>query len=402
MNFTKPPVKHWKIIENVIFAGAFVYITYSLISSYWRAAYGSVKGKGYIGSVIDPVSSHEYYKSAVAVMVVLNATFILGEILLLIIQLFKQEKSNAHGFNKYQRIFKQVAVNYKPSFLALLILELLPKLFLIHMFWIWLPHIQKIGLFTINLKWYSWIYAYLCWEFATWVFHFSSHRVRILWCIHAPHHAPSELNMTVNWVHFFAESYYSTLVHLVILTLLGIQPVMFIAIMAISSAWGIFTHISERALKNGHLGILHYLLITPSHHRAHHAKNPLYVDTNFATVVPLWDWVFGTLQPLKEEVKADFGLTRELDVTNFWDLYFGEFLLLYRDVKSADTLKNKLLYVVMPPGWTPACAAQTAAVLRRDFLKANPGLDTTSKNRLFAAIRSGSKAYRLKVKAALT
>jgi len=402
MSFTKTPGKHWRIIENVIFVCAFAFITYNLVSSYWRSAYDSVKGKGYIGSVIDPISSHEYYKSAVSVMIILNATFILWEILLLIIQLFKQEKSNAHGVNTYKRIFKQVAVNYKPSFLALLILELLPKLFLIHMFWIWLPHIQKIGLFTINLKWYSWIYAYLCWEFATWVFHFSSHRVRLLWCLHSPHHAPSELNMTVNWVHFFAESYYSTLVHLVILTLLGIQPIMFLAIMSISSAWGIFTHISERALKNGRMGILQYLLITPSHHRVHHAKNPLYVDTNFATVVPVWDWIFGTLQPLKEEVKVDFGLIRELDVTNFWDLYFGEFLLLYRDVKKAGTIKNKIFYIVMPPGWTPECAAQTASALRRDFLKANPGLDATSKNRLLAAIKSGSKAYRLKVKAGLT
>jgi len=402
MILTKPPVKHWKLIENIIFAGAFAYIMYNLLSSYWQGAYGSVNGKGYIGSVLNPISNREYCESALAVMVILNASFVLWEIIALIVQLFKQQKSDGHGFNKYKHIFKQVAVNYKPTFLALLVLELLPKLFFIRMFWIWMPHIQKIGLFTINLKWYSWIYAYLCWEFATWVFHFTSHRVRILWCLHSPHHAPTELNMTVNWVHFFAESYYSTIVHLVISTLLGIQPVMFVTIMSISSVWGVFTHISERTLKNGHLGILKYLLITPAHHRVHHAKNPLYMDTNFATTVPLWDWLFGTLQPLKDEVKVDFGITREPDVTNFGDLYFGEFVLLYHDIKNAGSIKNKLLYIVMPPGWTPACTTQTAAALRRDFLKANPGLDTTSRNRLFAAVRSGSKAYGPKVKAGLT
>jgi hypothetical protein len=197
--------------------------------------------------------------------------------------------------------------------------------------------------------------------------------------------------LTVNWVNFFAEGYYSTLVYLIILTLFGINPAMFVTIMLISTTWGMFAHVSERALKNGKLGIFQHLMITPAHHRVHHAKHPLYIDTNFATVVPLWDWIFGTLQPFKEEIRADYGVNRELDVTNFCDLYFGEILLLYRDVKNARTLMNKFLCIVMPPGWSPACAANTASVLRREFLKANPALGITSKNRMLSAIKVWSK-----------
>ena len=172
---------------------------------------------------------------------------------------------------------------------------------------------------------------------------------------------------------------------------LGVNPLMFLAILSIDSAWGVFTHVSERTLKNGRLGILQYLLITPAHHRVHHAKNPLYIDTNFAFVLPVWDWLFGTLQPLKEEVKVEYGVSRDLDVTNFSDLYFGEILLLYRDVKNARTLKNKFLYIVMPPGWEPACSAKTASALRREFLKTNPALGITSKNRFLLAIKSWPK-----------
>ncbi len=265
MGFTKKLNINARVIENVIFVCAFGFIMYSLVSSYWLDIYNSIKGKGFIGAVIDPISTHNYYRSVVAVIIILNATCLLWEILSLIIQLLKQERGNTH--NKYKLIFKKVLINYKPSFLALFILELLPKVFLLHMFWIWLPHLQKFSLFTINLKWYSWIYAYLCWEFSTWVFHFSSHRVRLLWCLHAQHHGPSEINMTVNWVHFFAESYYSTIVHLVILTLLGIQPLMFLAIMSISSAWGVFTHVSERAFKKwtiGHTEACYYYAGTSS------------------------------------------------------------------------------------------------------------------------------------------
>jgi len=387
MSFTKKLNINWRIIENVIFVFAFGFI----MSDYWLYIYNSAKGKGFIAAVIDPISTHNYYESVVAIIIMLNAACVLWEILSLIIQLLKQERGNIPGYPKYRLIFKKVLVNYKPSFLALLIMELLPKLFLIHMFWIWQPHFQKFRLFTINLQWYSWIYAYLCLEFAIWVYHFGSHRVRFLWCLHAPHHSPTELNLTVNWVTFFAEGYYSTFVYLVILTLLGINPVMFVTIVFIAATWGMFAHVSERALKNGRLGILEHLIITPAHHRVHHAKHPLYLDRNFATVVPLWDWVFGTLQPIKEDVTVDYGITRELDVTNFWDLYFGEILLLYRDVKNAGGLKNKLLYIVMPPGWEPGCSAKTASALRRDFLKTNPALGVTSKNRFLLAIKSWSK-----------
>jgi sterol desaturase/sphingolipid hydroxylase (fatty acid hydroxylase superfamily) len=395
MSFKEKQDKNRAIIENVLFVFAFGFIMYTLVSRYWFNIYNSIDGKGYFGALIDPVSTHEYYKIFVTAVLMLNATGILWEILSLIMLLLKQERSNTHGYAKYKRIFNTVLVNYKPSFLALLILELLPKLILVHMFWIWLPHLQRIGLFTINLKWYSWIYAYVCWEFSTWIFHFSCHRVRFLWCLHAPHHAPTELNISVTWIHFFAESYYSTIVHLIILTPLGVNPLMFVAIMSISDAWGTFVHVSEGALKNGKLGILQYLLITPAHHRVHHAKNPLYIDTNFATVVPIWDWVFGTLQPIKDDVKTDYGLTRDLDVTNFSDLYFGEISLLYQDVKNAEKIKNKLLYLVKPPGWTPAGAAQTASVLRRDFLKTNPALGVTSKDKILNAVRSGFKMYKL-------
>ena len=203
MSISKKLNKNWRIAENVIFVFAFGFIMYNLVSTYGLDVYNSIKGKSFVGTIIHPVLTQNYYLSLVSVIVVLNTTFLLWEILSFITQLLKQEKGDAKGYDRYKLIFKKIAVNYKPSFLAMLVYQLLPKLILLHMFWIWLPHIQKFVLFTVNLNWYSWIYAYLCWEFSTWVFHFSSHRVRLLWCFHSPHHAPTELNMTVTWIHFF-------------------------------------------------------------------------------------------------------------------------------------------------------------------------------------------------------
>ncbi|MFI5161416.1 MAG: sterol desaturase family protein [Sphingobacteriales bacterium] len=388
---TKKLDKNLKITENVIFIFAFGFIMYKLVSEYGMYIYDSIKGKGYIGAIVDPFITHQYYMSVVSVIIILNTTLVLWEIISFIVQALKQDGSSAKGYARFKLIYKKVAENFKSSFIALLILELLPKLILFHTFWIWWPHFQKLQPFTIDMSWYSWIYGYLCWEFSSWLFHFSSHRVRLLWCLHAPHHSPTDLNMTVNWVHFFAESYYSTLVRLVILTFLGVNPAMFLPMILIDSAWGIFIHVSERTVKNGQLGWLHHLIITPAHHRVHHAKSPLYIDTNFANVVPIWDWLFGTLQSIKEEVKTEYGVTRELDVTNFSDLYFGEIYLLWRDVKKAKGFKNKCLYIIMPPGWTPVSKAATAASLKREFLKTNPALGITSRNLVLTKIRSRFK-----------
>ena len=217
MSFAKQQNRNFGIVENVIFVFAFGFVMYILFGNYWQYVHESIKSKGFAGAIIDPFLTHKYYLSFIFVMFFINAGCLLWEIVSFFIQLFKQAISQATGSKSHGHVFKKALINYKPSFLAALVHQLLSKLFIINMFWVWLPHFQKLELFTVNLQWYSWAYGYICWEFSSWIFHFSCHRVRFLWCLHSPHHAPSELNMTVNWVHFFAEGYYSSFIHLTVL-----------------------------------------------------------------------------------------------------------------------------------------------------------------------------------------
>lgn len=101
-------------------------------------------------------------------------------------------------------------------------------------------------------------------------------------------------------------------------------------------------------LKKGQFGFLGKLILTPSHHRVHHGRNPLYMDTNFCNLLNIWDRIFGTYQD--EELPIQYGITREMDSGSFFDVYFGEFKSLYKDVKNAPGLKNKVLYLIMLPG----------------------------------------------------
>ncbi|OTP69867.1 Sterol desaturase [Caballeronia sordidicola] len=94
-------------------------------------------------------------------------------------------------------------------------------------------------------------------------------------------------------------------------------------------------------------------MLNPVHHRIHHASNAEYLDKNYCNTFPIWDKLFGTLQQEIPGVQIKYGLNRDVRPGSFVDMYFGEIYLLAKDVRSAPTFKQKLLYVVMPPGWEP-------------------------------------------------
>lgn len=381
-------LKYRKYFENLIFIIVAVAIIYGLAEGFSISTWNSLMGKGYAGELLDPLQKKEYYKSVLALLSMATTFFILLELTKLIViewkkQSFEETKNKSipavSKVNKLLSIGQQILIRYKSNFLAKVFNEYLSKAIIIFVYALWMPYFQKFALFTIGNQWYWWIYAYLIWELSYWVWHFAAHRMRLFWCLHSPHHAPSEMNLTVAWVHFFAEGYYTAFIQLPILMFLGVQPAMVLIILVIDGTWGTFIHAGERSFKNGRFGILQHLLITPSHHRVHHAKNPLYIDTNFCVLLPFWDWLFGTLQPERKEVKIEYGITRELDVTDFIDFYFGECILLFKDVKKANGLRNKLLYIFMPPGWSPDSKEHMAVTIRGEYLKEHKNLGQTSR-----------------------
>jgi sterol desaturase/sphingolipid hydroxylase (fatty acid hydroxylase superfamily) len=234
---------------------------------------------------------------------------------------------------------------------------------------------EKFAIFNTSFTWYWLIYGYIVWELAHFVYHYLAHKVRLLWCLHSTHHAPEDMTLSVTYAHFFLEGPYADVIRTSICILLGVSPPLLFFIMFIDGTWGAFIHAGENLLKDGRLGFLNKLILTPSHHRVHHAKNPLYMDTNFCNLLNVWDKVFGTFQPEKNEVIPTYGITREMNPNNFFDVYFGEIAALWKDVKNAPGIKNKLLYVIMPPGWSHTGQHKTAWIVRQSFLEKNTSIN---------------------------
>ena len=223
--------------------------------------------------------------------------------------------------------------------------------------------------FQAGLTWYGLIYGYVVWELAHFVYHFLAHKARLLWCLHSTHHAPVAMNLSVNFAHIFLEGPYADFVRTSICMLLGVSPPLLILIMIIDSFWGSFIHLGENMLKKGKLAVFYRVVLTPSHHRLHHARNVLYMDTNFCNLLPIWDRVFGTYMEEHEDVAIEYGITRPVKPYSVVDAYLGEFWLLARDVWQAPGIRHKLLYLVMPPGWSHDGNHHTAKAAKEALLR---------------------------------
>ena len=258
---------------------------------------------------------------------------------------------------------------YKVIFLIYLFNKIIGRFIAIGMVTLCIGLLNPYAFINISFTWYWFIYVYVIWEFAHFIYHYLAHKVRLFWCLHATHHSPEEMNLSVTHAHFFLEAPYADFIRTSICILFGVEPIMLFTIMFIDGTYGAFIHVGENLVKDARFGFLNKIILTPSHHRVHHARNPLYLDTNYCNLLNIWDRVFGTYQEEDPQMKIDYGITRKINSGNFIEVYFGEIIHLFKDVIKAPGILNKIRYVFYPPGWSHLKNYQTARMIREEYLK---------------------------------
>lgn len=258
---------------------------------------------------------------------------------------------------------------YKINFLIYLFNRFIGRFIAIAMVALIIGWLQPLAPFQTKMTWYWFIYGYIVWEFGHFLYHYWGHKVRLFWCLHSTHHAPEQMNLSVSHAHFFLEAPYADAIRTTVCILLGVEPALLFLIMFVDGTYGAFIHVGENIMKDGRMGFLNKIILTPSHHRVHHARNPLYMDTNFCNLLNIWDKAFGTYQNEEKDIAIEYGITREMDSGNFFDVYFGEFVALFKDIANAPGILNKIKYIFMPPGWSHLGEHQTAKLVREDYLR---------------------------------
>lgn len=206
-------------------------------------------------------------------------------------------------------------------------------------------HLQKkYGLLNIQPTFFLWILLLLCTDFIWYWYHRFAHEVSILWGVHVVHHQSEDYNYTVSARITVLQAIVRTAFWSV-LSLIGFPASMITVMLLIHGIYPFFIH--TRTI--GKLGILEYLLVTPSHHRVHHASNEKYLDKNYGDVLIIWDKLFGTFQKEEEEEIPVYGLTKPLNSYSFLWQHFHFYIELWLAIKQKRTLCEKMMLLFDKP-----------------------------------------------------
>jgi hypothetical protein len=143
--------------------------------------------------------------------------------------------------------------------------------------------------------------------------------------------------------------------------ILGMPPRIVVMILSLNLLYQFWIH----ATWIPRLGPLEWILNTPSAHRVHHAANLEYLDGNYGGVLIVFDRLFGTYIAERADIPCRYGLYRPLQSYNLFVIEFSQWHALWRDLRSAASVRDALGYLLMPPGWRADGAGETTEDVRR-------------------------------------
>jgi alkylglycerol monooxygenase len=197
-----------------------------------------------------------------------------------------------------------------------------------------------------------WIYviAFISLDFLGYWNHRFAHQINFLWNKHAIHHSSEEFNLACALRQSISTFVNLFTIFLLPAALLGI-PANVINVIAPLHLFAQFWYHTRHIDK---MGFLEKIIVTPSHHRVHHAINPEYLDKNHGQIFIIWDKLFGTFQEELPNVPPVYGITRPAQTWNPIKINFQHLFLLIQDAWHAQSWSDKLRIWFMPTGWRPA------------------------------------------------
>lgn len=149
-------------------------------------------------------------------------------------------------------------------------------------------------------------------DLLTYVLHRAYHRSPFLWRFHVVHHTDLDLDVSSASRFHTGEVLFSSVAKLGAVTLLGIPPAGLVAFEVAMLACAQFQHANIR-IPAGVETILWRTLVPPAMHRIHHAPNRKDTDSNFGTILTLWDFLLGTFNRRAADEQVSFGIPQMRD-----------------------------------------------------------------------------------------
>lgn len=206
------------------------------------------------------------------------------------------------------------------------------------------------AVFHVQASWLLYIIAFLALDLTGYLVHRIDHEYNFFWNSHLIHHSSEEYNLACALRQSISSVVRMFTIFLLPAALLGV-PAKIIGVVAPLHLFAQFWYHTRHINK---MGFLEKIIVTPSHHRVHHAFNKEYLDKNYGQIFIFWDKWFGTFQEELPGVEPVYGITRPAQTWNPIKINFMHLWLLVKDAWHTKNLKDKFRIWLMPTGWRPA------------------------------------------------
>ena len=240
--------------------------------------------------------------------------------------------------------------------------------------------VNNLTIFHIENIWIAVIIAFLVQDFTGYCIHRLKHRVNILWNRHVIHHSSEDFNLACALRQSISEAVNFSAIFMIPAALLGVPLKIFIILGPIH----FFFQFSYHTQLISRMGIFEHFLVTPSHHRVHHAINPEYIDKNYGQILIIWDKLFGSFQAEMDDIKPVYGTLKPVQTWNPVIINFKHLWQLLKDAWHAERYFDKVRIWFMPTGWRPADVKEKFPLLEISNPAKQLKYNTNNSNWMFA------------------
>jgi len=209
--------------------------------------------------------------------------------------------------------------------------------------------LQHLEVFKLEPLWASVLLAILVQDFSGYWLHRLNHRVNVFWNRHVIHHSSEEYNLSCALRQSISETVHFGAVLMIPAALFGVPAKIFVILGPIH----LFMQFWYHTKLIDKMGWLEKIIVTPSHHRVHHAINPEYIDKNYGQIFIIWDKLFGTFQPELDDIKPIYGVLRPVKTWNPVIINYKHLWQLIQDAYHTKNLWDRIRIWFMPTGWRP-------------------------------------------------
>lgn len=214
--------------------------------------------------------------------------------------------------------------------------------------------LDKVGIFEIQASAFIFIVVFVFQDFAGYWKHRFEHSVNYFWNHHIVHHSSEEFNLPCALRQSISEIVSTGIFFIFPLAILGVPT----EILAIVAPIHLFAQFWYHTKFINRMGFLETFMVTPSHHRVHHAINPEYIDKNYGQIFIIWDKMFGTFEPESADNPPVYGIKKASNTWNPFLINFQHLWILIKDAWRTESYKDKLRIWFMPTGWRPKDVAE--------------------------------------------